>query len=433
MKFPGRRQHKHYFPVSEKGRVELDTSMGEITHNIFVVGLDQLLVDIEIEVDDDFLKEHQLLKGQSQLLDDEKAEQLYQICYEKKLIKGEFPGGAVGNTLHNYCVLSDTSCYALGSINRHISVGDYAFRYISKTSSLVDLSYLHPADSPMGRALCFIAPDGERTFAVSKGCMNDFPASAIPEDVITKASAVLISAYTLRDESAPIYQTSIKLAQMAKKFNIPLVFSTGTSSLIEHKKDQILDFIKNYVTVAAMNQAEALALTGIDDPLLAIERLLDFTDLVLLTVGDKGLYMGGLVDESEKRLTKEQLHTKSIVEYNKFEYSRAMRREDCETPVKFYTHINPFKGGPVVIKNTNGAGDAALAAILHDISANNYHRNMVPQSPKHSSHFLSYSSLSQMSKYANRVSFEVLIQNSPRLFKALPQREESLDDEYWSL
>ncbi|MDI5811269.1 hypothetical protein MJM95_28795, partial [Salmonella enterica subsp. enterica serovar Anatum] len=35
------------------------------------------------------------------------------------------------------------------------------------------------------------------------------------------------------------------------------------------------------------------------------------------------------------------------------------------------------------IMNTNGAGDGALAALLHDITANSYHRSNVPNSSKH--------------------------------------------------
>ena len=31
--------------------------------------------------------------------------------------------------------------------------------------------------------------------------------------------------------------------------------------------------------------------------------------------------------------------------------------------MKIYSHINPYLGGPSVIHNTNGAGDAALAAL----------------------------------------------------------------------
>ncbi|SQC42801.1 inosine-guanosine kinase [Klebsiella pneumoniae] len=81
--------------------------------------------------------------------------------------------------------------------------------------------------------------------------------------------------------------------------------------------------------------------------------------------------------------------------------------------------------------NTNGAGDGALAALLHDITANNYHRNNVPNSSKHKCKWLTYSSLAQVCKYANRVSYQVLNQHSPRLTRGLPEREDSLEEAYW--
>lgn len=430
MKFPGRRKTKHYFPVTDKGRASL-SPISKLS-SVYIVGMDQLLVDIEIEVSDDFLTQHHFPKGQSFIIEDELCEEIYQMAKENLLIRGEFPGGAIGNTLHNYSILSENSCYALGSINKNIEVGDYAFRYLSKTSGLVDMSYLQPGDKPMGRALCFITPDLERTFAISKGCMNEYSAEYLPIETIKNSSALLISAYTLRSDTDNIFQATMKACEAAKESGVPVVMSLGTSHLVAEKRDFIQDFAKNFVTTLAMNQEEAWALVGEEDALLASEKILDLVDLALVTVGKKGLYIGGFTDLDKARETKEPLVTKSIVNYNKYEYSRAMRKSQCHEPVKIFTHINPFNGGPLQIKNTNGAGDAALAALLHDISANEHHRMLIPNSPKHADDYLTYSSISQISKYCNRVSFEVLSQNSPRLFKGLPEREDSLEEGYWS-
>jgi len=432
MKFPGRRNTKHYFPVEEKQRSSFDEEINR-PGNVYVVGLDQLLVDIEIPVDQQFLIDNGFKKGESFIIDDALADSIYWQYKRSGLITGEFPGGAVGNTLHNFSILTDSPSVALGTINKNIEVGDYAFKYICNTSSKVNLSYLQPCSRSMGRALCFVTPDRERTFAVSKGCMNDLSPEFIPTEVLEKSSALLISAYTLRDEKAPIYQSTVRAMEIAKAANVPVVLSLGTSGLVADKKDLLLNFIPKYVSVVAMNESEAKTLTGISDPLLACEHILEICDMVLLTVGARGLYIGALTDPDCARETKEQLHTKSIVEYNRFEYSRAMARKDCKEVRKIYTHINPFRGGPQMIKNTNGAGDAALAAVLHDLSANLYHRMKVPNSPKHEARYLTYSSISQISKYANRVSFEVLSQNSPRLLRGLPEREEGLEEAaYWS-
>lgn len=431
MKFPGRRKTKHYFPITEKGR----TSLSEpacATSAVYIAGIDQLLVDIEIVVSDEFLEQHNFNKGESFIIDDDLCEQIYSECKKSGFVRGEYPGGAVGNTLHNYSILSDGHAYAFGCINKHIVVGDYAFGYISKTSGLVDMSYLQPCERPMGRALCFITPDLERTFAISKGCMNDYESHSIPDEILKNSSALLISAYTLRSEDEPIFKATERACEIAKEFNVPVIMSLGTSTLVENRQEFLMEFAKNYVTVLAMNMGEAQALVGIDDPLLAAQELLEYVDMALVTVGKKGLYIGGYTDDENKRESDEPFVTKSIVNYNQYEYSRAQRKRHCDNPVKIYTHISPFNGGPMAIKNTNGAGDAALSAVLHDIAANFHHRELIPNSPKHNGQYLSYSSISQISKYANRVSFEVLNQNSPRLYKALPEKEDVLEEGYWS-
>ena len=202
MKFPGKRKNEHYFPVTEKGRESADPNLLQ-AEPFYLVGIDQLLVDIECRVEPEFLLQHSLRKGESQILNEPDAEAIYRELKSKGKILGEYAGGSVGNTLNNYSVLSDERAVALGAITRNITVGDYAFKYIRNTSSKVDLSYLQPCENTMGRAMCFVTPDGERTFGISKGCMNDLTPEFIPGEVIEKASALLISAYTLRDEKDP--------------------------------------------------------------------------------------------------------------------------------------------------------------------------------------------------------------------------------------
>lgn len=432
MKFPGKRKTKHYFPVRDQGRIPFEENFVD-GKKVYVVGIDQLLVDIEAHVEDSFLEKYNIPKGESVVLESDVVEEIYWKLKNENRIIGEFAGGAVGNTLHNYSILSDDRSVALGTICDTIRVGDYAFKYICSTSSKVDFSYLQPSDGHMGRAMCFLTPDKERTFAIGKGIMNNLTPEYIPEDVISGSSALLVTAFLLRDKEAPMYQATIKACEIALKNNVPVIFALGTSSLVEERRDEFWAFIDKYVTILAMNEQEALALTHIDDPLLASEKVLDICDLILLTVGKRGLYIASYVDEQNARKTDDMIHTKSISEYNLYEYSRAQKKIDCHQPMKIYSHINPYLGGPGEITNTNGAGDAALAALLHDIAANEYHRMTLPNSPKHNDKYLTYSSIHQISKYANRASYEVLKQNSPRLSHGLPQREESLEESYWEL
>ena len=432
MKFPGRRKNRHYFPVGDNKRIPLETDFAE-EENTYIIGIEQLIVDIEANVNSEYLAKYNIEKSQSAVLDDETIETIYTELSKNDKIVGEYAGGAIGNTLHNYSVLSDNRSVCLASIPKNITVGDYAFKYICTTNSHVDFSYLEPRIGKMARAICFVTEDGERSFALGKGIMNELSGDYIPKDVITNSSALLITTFLLRDETTPLFKATMKAVRVAKENNIPVVLSLGTSSLIDEKLDFFKKFIKEYVTIIAMNELEAKSFVGEDDPLLALEKTIEYCDMAFLTAGPDGLYLAGYVDKRFARVTKDKIHSKSISEYNKYEYSRCMKKEECSRPIKIYSHINPYMGGPgKAIKNTNGAGDAALAALLHDISANCFHKSIIPTSPKHVANFLTYSSIHQICKYANRVSYEVLTQNSPRLSRGLPIKEDNLEESYWA-
>ena len=431
MKFPGKRKSKHYFPVSARDPL-LQSVLSEQENGSWVVGIDQTLVDIEAKVDDDFLARYGLSAGHSLVIEDGIAEALYHELMENALISHQFAGGTIGNTLHNYSVLADDRSVLLGVMCNNIQIGGYAYRYLCNTSSRMDLNYLQGVDGAIGRCFTLIGEHGERTFAISPGQMNQLQAENIPEEVIAGASALVLTSYLVRCKAGePMPAATMQAIAYAKRHNVPVVLTLGTKFVIGDNPQFWRDFLREHVSIVAMNEEEAFALTGESDPLLAANMALDWVDLVLCTAGPTGLYMAAYTEETNKRNTNHPLLPGAIAEFNQYEFSRAMRHQDCDQPLRIFSHIAPYMGGPEKIMNTNGAGDGALAALLHDITANNYHRQKVPNSSKHARPYLTYSSLAQVCKYANRVSYQVLNQHSPRLTRGLPEREDSLEESYW--
>jgi inosine kinase len=434
VRFPGRRKHKHYFPVHERDPLFQAVAPEVAPARTHVIGVDQTLVDIDARVPDELLARYALPKGASTVIPNDRAAALYDELLASALISYEFAGGTVGNTLHNYSLLADDASILLGVMSESIRLGTSGYRYLSNTSSLVNLDHLQPVDGPIGRCFALITPDGERTFAISAGEMNALRPDSVPEAVFADASALVISAYLMRCQPGdPMPAATLRAVELARAHGVPVVLTLGTRFVIAERPEFWRDFIAAHVDIVAMNEEEAEALTGVADPLLACDRALDLTELVLCTAGPIGLYLAGHTDDAVKRVTRYPLLPGSIPEFNRFEFSRPMRRAACTDPVKVFAHIAPYHGGPVRITSTNGAGDAALSALLHDMSANRYHRARVPASSKHVREFLTYSSMSQVCRYANRVSYEVLAQAAPRLTRGLPEREEGLDDEaYWA-
>ena len=432
MKFPGKRKSKHYFPVSLRDPLLQQAQPDNDASPSWVVGIDQTLVDIEARVDDAFVARYGLSLGHSLVIEDEVAEALYQELVRENLITHQFAGGTIGNTMHNYSVLADDRSVLLGVMCNNITPGSYAYRYLCNTSSRTDLNYLQGVDGAIGRCFTLISEQGERTFAISPGHMNQLRPKSIPEDVIAGASALVLTSYLVRCKPGePMPDATMTAIGYAKKHNVPVVLTLGTKYVIADNPQWWRDFLKEHVSILAMNEEEALALTGESDPLMASDKALDWVDLVLCTAGPVGLYMAGYTEEEAKRKTQHPLLPGAIAEFNQYEFSRVLRLKDCQQPLRIYSHIAPYMGGPEKIMNTNGAGDGALAALLHDITANNFHRTNVPNSSKHTFNWLTYSSLAQVCKYANRVSYQVLNQHSPRLTRGLPEREDSLEEAYW--
>ena len=435
MRFPGRRKHKHYFPVHERDPLIAHVGNRAPETKLHVVGIDQTLVDIDARVSDELLASFALPKGASSIIANDVAARLYNTLLADKLVQYEFAGGTVGNTLHNYSLLADDASILLGVMSEVIRIGTSGYRYLSNTSSRVNLDYLQPVDGPIGRCFALVTPDGERTFAISAGLMNQLRPESVREDIFEHASCLVISAYLLRGEAGePMPDATLRAIALAKARGVPVVLTLGTRFVIEERPEFWRELIREHVDVVAMNEEEGHALTGFADPLLACERVLEWASLVLCTAGSIGLYLAGYTDDEVKRATRYPLLPGAIPEFNRYEFSRPMLRKDTTNPIKVFAHIAPYHGGPGQITSTNGAGDAALAALLHDMSANLYHRGRVPTSSKHVRRFLTYSSMSQVCRYANRVSYEVLVQAAPRLTRALPEREEGLNEEaYWAM
>jgi inosine kinase len=430
MKFPGLRKIKHYFPVSQpKPQLpsfevcpELDT---------YIVGLDQTIVDVVATVDDAFLEKHAIPKGLSNLVEHDKANIIYQELIENQAISDHFAGGTIGNTIHNYSVLADDKSVLLGVMSANIALGSAAYHYVRHTSSKVDMNHLQGVAGDIGRGITMITPDGERTFVIDPSDMDDLEVDYIPTEIVQSAAAVVVSAYPLRAVDKPIQHAMLKTLADAKAKQVPVVMSLGTRHLVQENRSKILETVKKYVNVLAMNELEAEALTGFADPLKAAEAILDYTDMVLITAGAEGLYLCGHTEEQVKRQSTNPIKSASLADFNKYEFSRPMLRSHCRNSLKVYSHIDPYLGGPELIKNTNGAGDGALSALLHDMAANHYHKQVQPLSGKHEQPYLAYSSFAQICKYANRVSYEILVQNASRLSKGLPEREDCLEEAYW--
>lgn len=119
--------------------------------------------------------------------------------------------------------------------------------------------------------------------------MNKLRAESIPEEVIAGASALVLTSYLVRCKPGePMPDATMKAIEYAKKYNVPVVLTLGTKFVIADNPEWWQAFLKEHVSILAMNEEEAEALTGESDPLLASDKALDWVDWCSAPPGQSG-------------------------------------------------------------------------------------------------------------------------------------------------
>lgn len=111
----------------------------------------------------------------------------------------------------------------------NIQIDSYAYRYLCYTSSRMDLNYLQGVNGPIGRCFTLVTENGERTFAISSGLMNQLRPDSISEQIIAEAPTAYLVCCQLGE---PVPAATMQAIKYAKKYNVPVVFTLGTKFVI---------------------------------------------------------------------------------------------------------------------------------------------------------------------------------------------------------
>lgn len=280
-----------------------------------IVGFGSSVLDITLEVEDEFLEKNNLKKGNFLPIDDEKSKKFDELLKNKVTILT--PGGSASNIIAGASILGAKTAFIGG-----IGNDEFGKDYENKTKELgIDNLLIKKEGEGTGKCIAFITPDKERTFAVNIGSSNCIKHDEINLDF--KAKIIVIEGYKLADQEG--YEVAEKICEFAKENKTLLALDVNDAGIIEQMGEKIKNFIKKNVDILFMNEIESKALTGFDDE-NAFEIAKEYCDFIVLKIGEKG----------------------SIV-YKNGETFR----------------IDAIKTSNLV--NTNGAGDSYAAAFLYGL------------------------------------------------------------------
>jgi sugar/nucleoside kinase (ribokinase family) len=235
-----------------------------LTYDVLTIG--NAIVDVIARVDEDFVAREKLVKGSMNLIDEERAEQLYAHMGPAS----EHSGGSAGNTAAGVASFGGRAAYfgkvkddQLGAIYRH-------------DMKSIGVQFNTPAaqDGPAtARSFILVTPDGERTMNTYLGACVNLSKADIDRAIVQASTVTYMEGYLFdKPEAKGAFREAARLARAAgKQASITL----SDSFCVERHRNDFLDLIRNGIDVVFANENEIKSLyqtRNFDGALQAIRK-----------------------------------------------------------------------------------------------------------------------------------------------------------------
>jgi len=251
----------------------------EATYDVVAIG--NAIVDVLANADAAFLAREGLVKGQMQLIDEERAKSLYAVMGEAQVTSG----GSAANTLVGAAMMG-ASCRMIAQVAAD-QLGE-VFVHDMHVQGIECPVPPRDASVETGRCLILVSEeDGERTMNTFLGAAQFLPPDAIEEAVIASAKVLLLEGY-LWDPLEPraAMKRAIRIARdHGRKVALGV---SATFCIMNHHADFTALLDAGDVDILFANQEEALALAQTDDVEAALAQLAAKVPLLVVTHGPEG-------------------------------------------------------------------------------------------------------------------------------------------------
>ena len=245
-----------------------------------LLGIGNALVDIEVCVDDEFIKKNSLIKGGMTLSSVEKQQKILKEL--QGLSTKVSSGGSAANTMHGLSILGGETYY-LGRV-----ANDLYGRHYAEDMEACGVGFPGTGNGLSGTGTCVIlvTPDSERTMLTHLGVSSSLHPDNVDEKIIEDSSMVYIEGYLWTGEETR--NAAEKLAKIAKKNKIPVAFTLSDAFVVNSFKSQLINFIQRNVDILFCNDVEAKAMAETEDIQEAFEVLKGMAETIFITRGENG-------------------------------------------------------------------------------------------------------------------------------------------------
>lgn len=245
-----------------------------------ILGIGSTLVDILSQLpNDDMLHQLNLPKGSMTYVKIEDAvkigEQLAQQYGSQRAA-----GDSAANTMSGLARLGAQSGF-LTKMGKD-EMGEFFTHEMTRTG--VEMLALKN-DTPTGRVIAMVTPDGERTFATCLGASIELSPDDIKPELFDGWDIFYIEGYLVANPDM-----LRKAIRTAKDKGLKIAIDLASYNVVEESRDFLLELVNEYVDIVFANEKEAFALTGME-PEDALHYLAERCDIAVVKVGAKGAFI----------------------------------------------------------------------------------------------------------------------------------------------
>jgi sugar/nucleoside kinase (ribokinase family) len=245
-----------------------------------VLGIGNAIVDVIARAEDDFLVRQSMRKGTMALIDEARAEAIYDAMGPAI----ETSGGSAANTIVGLASLGARTAF-VGKVK-----GDVLGRTFAHDIRAAGVDFNTPpaADGPStARCYVLVTPDGERTMNTYMGAAQDLHPNDVDEEAVGSAAITYLEGYLWDPKNAK--DAFLKAAAAAHKGGRMVALTLSDAFCVGRWREEFLQLVRSRtIDLLFANESELQSLYETSDFDAAIAALRKDAALAAVTRSEKG-------------------------------------------------------------------------------------------------------------------------------------------------
>lgn len=255
-----------------------------MTKKYQVVGIGNALVDVLSHCEENFLEDNKIEKGIMQLIDADRARELYGVMGPAK----EMSGGSGANTIAGIAALGGRTAY-VGKV-KDDQLGDIFAHDMRAQGADYDTPRAPKSEAQeTGRCMVLVTPDGERSMNTYLGVTEHLSVDDIDPAVMADAEWIYLEGY--RFDGPESHAAFAKAIEACKGAGGKVSVTLSDPFCVDRHKDAFAELIDAHCDLVFCNHHELQAMYG-GDTHEAMAEALKHCKTVACTIGPEGALVG---------------------------------------------------------------------------------------------------------------------------------------------